>query len=278
MNRGVLVTGTSTGIGYATAQLLAQIGYAVFAGVRNESDAERLRASNANIRTLTLDVANAADVARAAADIRSSGIPLFGLVNNAGIVVAGPLEHLPLELFRKQFEVNVFGALALTQAVLPLLRDARGRIVFMSSISGQIAPPYVGPYASSKFALEAMADSMRMELSPFGIYVSVVQPGNVNTPIWAKGRASKDELIALLPQEALDRYGNAIERLVQVTEREERTGIDPSAVAGAVLEALTARNPRARYPIGEPRGWQRKMAAMLPERLRDRLILKNFSR
>ena len=276
--QAVLVTGASTGIGYASALLLARSGYAVFAGVRKPDDAQRLELQHANIRPLTLDVTEREQIGAAAGAIAASGVPLRAVVNNAGIAVAGPLEFLPLEEFRRQFEVNVFGSLAVTQAVLPLLRRANGRIVFMSSVSGQIAPPYVGPYASSKFALEAMADAMRMELAQFGVTVSVIQPGNVNTPIWAKGRAGKDELVAQLPAEVLGYYGEAIETLVRVTEHEERHGIAPETVAGAVLKAVTARNPRARYAVGNPAGWQRRIAALLPERLRDRLVLKNFRR
>lgn len=272
----MLVTGASTGIGYATAILLAQRNMAVFGGVRNDADAEKLRQADANIRPLLLDVTNPAQVSASAEAIAAAGIPLIGVVNNAGIAVAGPLEYVSLDDFRQQFEVNLFGALAVTQAVLPLLRKSGGRIAYMSSISGQLAPPYVGPYAASKHALESLADSMRMELAAFGIAVSVIQPGNVNTPIWAKGRARKDELLSKAPHEARERYGNAIERLVRVTEREERTGIAPERVSEAVYEALTSKSPRARYAVGTPPGWQRKIAALLPERLRDRLILKNF--
>ncbi len=274
--KSVLITGASTGIGYATATVLAQKGFTVFAGVRAEADAGKLRQAHADIQPVLLDVTNAVQIAAAAEAIAAANIPLAGVVNNAGIAVAGPLEYLSLDELRKQFEVNVFGALAVTQAVLPLLRKANGRIVFMSSISGQIAPPFVGPYASSKHALESLADSMRMELAPFAIPVSLIEPSNVNTPIWAKGRARKDDLLAKAPRVAIERYGEAIERLVRVTEREERTGITPETVARIVYEALTAREPRARYTVGNPPAWQRRMAALLPERLRDRLILKNF--
>lgn len=276
--RGVLVTGASTGIGYACAQTVASAGYIVFAGVRNERDAQRLSALH-GVRPLLLDVTVAQHIAAAADAIRASGVTLAGLVNNAGIAVAGPLEFLPLDDFRRQFEINVFGALAVTQAMLPLLRETPdARIVFMSSVSGQIAPPFIGPYASSKFALEAIGDALRMELSGFGIRVSVVQPGNVRTPIWQKGRDAKDDLTARMPEEAVKHYGAAMNVLVHVTEREERTGIDPQIVADAVLQALTAPHPKARYPVGSPPAWQRRLASLLPERVRDRLILRNVLR
>lgn len=274
LNGAVLITGSSTGIGRATALMLARQGAAVFAGVRSEAVAEKLRGEHKNLRPLLLDVTDRDHVAAAVQTICESGVALRGVVNNAGIAVAGPLEYIPLQRVRMQFEVNVLGALAVTQAVLPLLRETAGRIVFISSVSGQIAPPFVGPYASSKFALEAMADSLRMELSRFGIAVSVVQPGNVRTPIWQKGRDAKNELMASMPPQTLAHYGEAIEGLARATEREERTGIEPEVVAAAVLRALTATSPKARYAVGNPPAWQRRMASLLPERIRDKMILR----
>lgn len=280
MHKAVLVTGASTGIGYACLQTLAEAGFIVYAGVRREPDAQHVAAVHGNVRPLLLDVAVPEAIAAAAQAIHAGGVPLRGVVNNAGVAIAGPLEYIPLADFRRQFEINVFGALAVTQAMLPLLREggAGGRIVFMSSVSGQIAPPYVGPYASSKFALEALADALRMELHAFGIRVSLVQPGNVRTPIWQKGRDAKDALVASMPQEAITHYGEAFEALVRVTEREERTGIEPGIVAQTVLHALTAARPKARYPVGSPPAWQRRFASLLPERVRDRMILKRVTR
>ncbi len=273
-NRSVLVTGASTGIGYATADVLARNGFVVFAGVRNEADLKRLQLVHDNVRPIYLDVRKSNDIADAVRTIEASNIALHGVVNNAGIAVAGPLECLPLEDLRRQFDVNVFGAIAVTQAALPLLRRAHGRVVFMSSVSGQIAPPFLGPYAASKFAVEALADSLRMELAQFDIPVSVIQPGNVKTPIWKKGRDEKDDLVARMPEIARRYYSTVFDALVAVTEREERTGIDPQIVGRAVLEALTTARPRARYAVGSPPAWQRRMAALLPERIRDRLILR----
>jgi NAD(P)-dependent dehydrogenase (short-subunit alcohol dehydrogenase family) len=270
----ILVTGASTGIGYATAGVLAREGYVVFAGVRTEADSRRLESLHENVRPLYLDVRKQNDIASAARAIEDSRLTLHGVVNNAGVAVAGPLEYVPLDDLRKQFDVNVFGAIAVTQAMLPLLRHAKGRVVFMSSVSGQIAPPFLGPYAASKFAIEALADSLRMEVSQYGLFVSVIEPGNVNTPIWKKGRDDKDALFARMPAQAREYYGSAFDALIAVTEREERTGIDPEVVARAVLEALRARVPRARYAVGSPSAWQRRMAALLPERIRDRMILR----
>ena len=278
MTKGVLVTGSSTGIGYAIAKLLALEGYLVFAGVRTQADAQRLEREHPNLRAVILDVLRATDVGEAMERITQSDVPLQAVVNNAGIAVAGPLEFLPIDELHRQFDVNVFGAIAVTQAALPLLRVTQGRIVFISSVSGQIAPPFVGPYAASKFAVEALADSLRVELAPFGIRVSVVQPGDVKTPIWEKGRRRKDELAARMPPQARHYYGAAIENVVRATERAERTGIEPEIVAQAVLRAVRAIRPRARYVVGNPPGWQRRIAALLPEHLRDRLITKSLAR
>lgn len=278
MSEGVLVTGASTGIGFAIAQMLVREGYTVFAGVRSSADFQRLQSIHERMRPLLLDVRNEEQIAAAVHEIERSSVPLAAVVNNAGIAVAGPLEYLPLEDVRRQFDVNVFGALAVTQAALPLLRKTRGRIIFMSSISGQIAPPFVGPYAASKFALEALADSLRIELAPFGMRVVVIQPGNVRTPIWAKGRSEKDALLERMPAIAGTHYANVAGDLVRITEREERTGIAAETVAQTVLQALQARRPRARYAVGNPPGWQRRIAALLPEHVRDKLIARAFNR
>lgn len=278
-NGAVLVTGASTGIGYACAQVLAERGWHVFAGVRSDADAQRLNAVHPQIQAVQLDVTSAQQIAAAIETIEQSAHRLQALVNNAGIAVAGPLEYVSLAHVKRQFDINVFGSLAVTQAALPLLRTARcGRIVFMSSVSGQIAPPFVGPYAASKFALEAMADALRMELAPFGITVSVVQPGNVRTPIWQKGRDAKDDLISSMPAVALTHYGAAVDALVRATEREERTGIDARVVAQVVHEALTSPSAKARYPVGNPPAWQRRLARLLPEHMRDRMILRTVMR
>ena len=279
MSNAILVTGASTGIGFSCTQTLANAGFIVFAGVRNDADAQRVASIHENVRPVLLDVTVGGQIAAAADAIRSSGIPLKGVVNNAGIAIAGPLEYLPIEQMRRQFEINVFGALAVTQAVLPLLRQTgEARVVFISSVSGQIAPPFVGPYASSKFALEAMADALRMELSAFAIRVCVVQPGNVRTPIWQKGRDAKDEMLAHMPPQAITHYGTAVDALVRVTEHEEQTGIEPEVVAQTVLRALTDEKPKARYPVGNPPAWQRRFASLLPERWRDRLIMRTLTR
>lgn len=275
MSDAVLVTGASTGIGFATAQLLAREGFTVFAGVRNEVDAARV-AALPGVAALTLDVTDAEQIRDAAHTVHQNGTPLRGVVSNAGIAIPGPLELLPIDELRRQFEVNFFGALAVAQAFLPMLRATSGRLIFMSSISGQIASPFVGAYSSSKFALEAAADSLRMELRGSGIHVSLIEPGNVNTPIWQKGRNGRERLRALFPAEALERYRPALEKLTSISEHQERTGIEAIVVAQAVLHALTSRKPRARYAIGTPPAWMRAFFTRLPEKMRDRILMRRM--
>lgn len=193
----VLITGSSTGIGQACALEFHRRGFQVFAGVRREQDGQRLwEQTSDRLVPVLIDVTDAESIANTAAMIREATGEkgLVGLVNNAGITVAFPLEFIPLEELRRQLEVNVVGHVAVTQAMLPMLRTARGRIVNVSSISGRIAAPYVGPYAASKHALEAISDSLRIELRNFGIHVALIEPGDVDTPIWQKSRAAADRL------------------------------------------------------------------------------------
>ncbi|WP_456426505.1 SDR family oxidoreductase, partial [Rhodocaloribacter sp.] len=194
----VVITGASTGIGKACALDLDARGFAVFATVRRAEDAKALEAeASPRLRTLFLDVTDAASIAAAAETVAGSvgEAGLHGLVNNAGIAMAGPLEGMPLDAFRRQFEVNVTGQVAVTQAFLPLLRKARGRIVNMGSIGGISVLPFVGAYCASKFAFEALTDSLRMELAPWGIEVVIVEPGSVATPIWGKGEAHAEAIL-----------------------------------------------------------------------------------
>lgn len=264
---GIVVSGASTGIGWATVALLAQRGYVAFAGVRSESDAARLRAAHENIRPVFLDVTDEASIARAVGEVTASGTPLLGVVSNAGIALGGPLERLPIAELRRQFEVNVFGAMAVVQAVLPHLPSKRGRIVFVGSIAGRLAVPYVAAYSASKFALRALSDALRNELAPDGLAVSLIEPGSVRTPIWRKGR---DRLVESLGTHARPHYYRALEGVLRQAEAEERTGIPPERVARVVLDALTARRPRANYLVGSAKAGS--VVAMLPPRLRDRVL------
>jgi NAD(P)-dependent dehydrogenase (short-subunit alcohol dehydrogenase family) len=199
--------------------------------------------------------------------------PLAGLVNNAGIGVAAPLEFLPLDRFRHQLEVNLVGQLAVTQAFLPSLRAARGRIVNVSSIGGRVALPLLGAYNASKFGLEGASDSLRRELRGHGVDVIVIEPGGVKTRIWDTSNRLADEILAELPPEAERLYGRTIEAVRKQTVRiETESGIEPRVVAEAIGEALTSSRPRARYLVGRDAKLRVRLAAVLPARVMDRLI------
>jgi NAD(P)-dependent dehydrogenase (short-subunit alcohol dehydrogenase family) len=265
----VVVTGASTGIGDATATHLQELGFEVFAGVRNDEDAERLRSRG--LTPLQLDVTDAAQIEAARAQLGDG--PISGLVNNAGIAFAGPLEFLPIDVLRRQFEVNLFGQVAVTQALLPALRAARGRIVNVSSIGGRVALPLAGVYSSSKFALEGISDSLRRELRPQGVDVILIEPGGVKTPIWGKGRQAADDIVAGAPPEIEQLYGSMIAALTRETEKiEAKTGIEPRTVAEAIGKALTSSRPRTRYLIGTDAKVRGPLAKVVPDRMMDRLI------
>jgi NAD(P)-dependent dehydrogenase (short-subunit alcohol dehydrogenase family) len=251
--RAVLITGCSSGIGEACARDLAAHGLRVFAGVRQEADAQRWRDQAAGrVEPVLLDVAEPEMVRSAANTLeRSLGESgLAGLVNNAGIVVPGPLELLSTADFRRQLEVNVLGTHAVTQAMLPLLRRAGGRIVMVSSISGRVAPPFYGAYAASKHALEAMADSLRRELRPWRIRVSVVEPDSVATAIWDKLDRGLGSLARQADPAASDLYEAQMRAVRKATAGMGRLGMPTSAVVRAVRHAICARRPKVRYPLG----------------------------
>ncbi|HUT97738.1 MAG TPA: SDR family oxidoreductase [bacterium] len=276
MTRGasVLVTGTSTGIGRAAALELARRGFSVYAGVRRSKDAENLlAAAEGKLSPVMLDVTRPEQIAEVARliEAESGETGLHGLVNNAGINVSGPLEFLPPDDLRRQFEVNLFGQLAVTQALLPLLRKARGRVVNIGSVSGWSAMPLVGPYCASKFALRALNDSLRLELRPWGILVILVDPGPIATPIWDKAQDRREELGAETQASAL--YGPMIERALAFTAGTVAGAIEPERVAGTVIRALESRRPRARYLVGATLR-SGPFVEKLPVRLRDWLIAK----
>ena len=277
--RAVLVTGASTGIGEACALHLDRIGFRVFAGVRRDGDgaALRQRASD-RLTPVMLDVTDGASIAAAAAQIAESvgAAGLFGLVNNAGVSVAGPLEFIPLDDFRRQLEVNVTGQLAVTQAMLPLIRAAHGRVVNIGSVSGKLATPFVGPYCASKFALEALSDALRIELRPWRIPVSLVEPGSIATPIWEKAQAAADDMERRLPARAHELYGAAIAAVREMAKKTAARGIPPARVAAAVAHALTAKRPRTRYPVGVDARIQGVIAGVVPDGLRDALVAQQM--
>jgi len=278
--RSVVVTGASTGIGKASALRLDREGWRVFAGVRKESDGAALRAeASERLTTLLIDVTEGASISAMAAAIRDAvgGDGLHGLVNNAGIATGGVLEFVDLEELRRVLEVNVIGQLAVTQPLIPLLRQGRGRIVMMSSIAGRSATPLLGPYAASKHALEGMTDALRLELRPWGIHVALIQPGTIATPIWGKALSFAEGFMKnpSYPREAERLYGPLVEAMLKGLRQVK--GIPPESVADAVFHALCARTPRTRYVVGRDariRCWIER----LPDRLRDRLMLGKIPR
>jgi NAD(P)-dependent dehydrogenase (short-subunit alcohol dehydrogenase family) len=270
----VLVTGASTGIGEATALHLSELGFDVVGAVRKEEDAERLRSRG--LRAAKLDVTDPAAISAARAELGDA--PLAGLVNNAGIAVAGPLEFLPLDQLRLQLEINLVGQVAVTQQFLPSLRAGQGRIVNVSSIGGRVALPLVSPYNASKFALEAVSDSLRRELLGQGVDVIVIEPGGVKTPIWKKGNELADEIEQQMPPEAERLYGSMMEALRRETVKiEQKTGIEPRAVAEVIGRALTAKRPRTRYLVGTDAKIRGPLGKFLPDRWMDRAIARQLS-
>jgi NAD(P)-dependent dehydrogenase (short-subunit alcohol dehydrogenase family) len=271
----VLISGASKGIGRATALYLDSHGFTVIAGVRSAADAESLRsAASKRLRTIVLDITNTDHVANAAKAVQEvvGADGLDGLVNNAGIAVPAPLEFIPLDEFRLQIEVNLIGHLALTQALLAHLRTAKGRIINISSVGGRIAGPLLGPYHASKFAMEALTDTLRQELAPWQIHVVSVEPAAIATPIWEAGARTADRLAARMPPQSRELYGPAIQRARTMAERAAATGSPPEKVARVVEEALTARRPRTRYPVGWDGKIIARVIARLPDRLRDRVL------
>ncbi len=225
---------------------------------------------------VSLDVTDTLSIATAAAAVLGVVGPagLDGLVNNAGIVVPGPLEFLPLDELRRQLEINVVGQVAVTQAFLPQLRAGRGRIVNMGSISGRMATPFAGAYAASKFALEALTDALRLELAPWGISVSIIEPGAVATPIWEKTTRIAQAMLAAIPPEAFVLYGPALAAVRKSAEQAERHAVAPEEVAKAVTHALTASKPRTRYVIGRTAKIQAALSFFVPDRMRDGMVAK----
>lgn len=273
--RSIVITGASTGIGKACALDLDKRGFRVFAGVRKEADGAALKQeASARLVPIFLDVTDAESIAAAVATVTAAvgTAGLAGLVNNAGIAVAGPLEFLPIAELRKQLEVNVVGQMAVTQAFLPLLRQGHGRIVNIGSVGGKIATPLLGPYAASKFAMEAITDTLRIELAPWGIAVAIVEPTSIATPIWEKSLAAGDAIASTLPEQAHDWYGRAIAVTRSRASQLGKAGVPASQVAKVVAHALTAQHPKTRYAVGRGARAAVLLARVLPDRLRDRLL------
>ena len=271
----VVVTGASTGIGAACALDCASRGMAVFAGVRDPRAGEALVAkAGPSLIPVLLDVTDEPSIARSLEVVQRvvGGAGLGGLVNNAGIVVGSPLEVIPLSQLRTQLEINVIGQIAVTQAFLPLLRLDHGRIVNMGSIAGRGTIPLLGPYSASKYALEALTDALRMELQPWGIQVSIIEPGAIATPIWEKSGKAAQELEALAGDEAKALYGDAVSRVREAVAQSAERAISPDAVVRAVHHALTAARPKTRYLVGNDAKLRAWMVKWLPDRMQDTLL------
>lgn len=269
----ILISGASTGIGRACAVHLAQLGHHVWAGVRSERDEDNIRKQNVSGLTPTyLDVADAESIRDCVKTLVNKAGGLDVLINNAGIAVGGPVEAIAIEDWRRQFDINVFGAIALTQACLPMLRQSKGRILNISSISGRIAPPFMAPYAASKFALEAVSDSLRRELRRHGVRVSIIEPGPIATPIWEKAKTESAGVLASYPAEIQDVYGRTLERFNNRLDEISRTAAPVRVVIEAVEHAVMAPRPRLRYPVGRGIGFSTLLARLLPDRLLDRLF------
>ena len=273
----VVVTGASTGIGRATALLLDARGYRVFAGVRKEADARELAKDGSDRLTpITLDVTKADQIETArqqvAEAVGDQGV--VGLVNNAGIGTGGPVEFLPLEDLRDALEVNLIGQVAVTQAFLPLIRRAKGTIVFIASIGGRVASPFMSPYNTSKFGIEALGESLRHELRPWEIDVVVVEPGSIDTEIWGKGRETIRERLGEMPEDARRLYGKQITRFGEVLNETASRGIPAEKVAEVVHKAIASGKPKHRYLVGTDAKIGARLKGTLPDRTFSKLAAR----
>ena len=279
MDRAVLITGASSGMGKACALRLAQSGFFVFAGVRKERDAKALAESGSpRLSPVILDITNEETISAAVRTVGDAigGAGLAGLVNNAGIAVTGPIELLPLDGLRRQFEVNVFGQIAVTQAFLPLIRLGRGRIVNVGSVGARFALPFAGPLNASKGAFELISDSLRMELRPWGIHVVLVSPGAIRTTAEAKLLADSEASVNGFSSEGKAHYGDSYRAFVQAFLQVESHGVGPEVMADAVVRALTAARPKRRYAVGPKSRLLPILFNTLPAAIADALRLRLF--
>jgi len=274
-NRAIIITGASTGIGAACALHLDRLGFTVFAGVRKPEDGQVLQqTSSERLLPILIDVTDQPSIQRCLSLVseRCGAAGVYGLVNNAGIAVPAPLEAIPLSDLRRQLEVNVIGQLAVTQAFLPLIRQARGRIVNMGSIAGRSTIPLMGAYSASKFALEAMTDALRLEVQPWGIQVSIIEPGAITTPIWAKSADDAAGREAIMGTEVKRLYGPTVAAVRKVVDEAAKRAISADVVAKVVEHALTAPVPKTRYLVGTDAKIRAFIGQILPDRIMDRLL------
>jgi NAD(P)-dependent dehydrogenase (short-subunit alcohol dehydrogenase family) len=275
----VLVTGASTGIGRATALLLDANGYRVFAGVRKEADARELaKAGSDRLTPIPLDVTDADQIESAKAEVVEAlgEQGLVGLVNNAGVGGGGPIEFMPLDELRDTLEVNLIGQVGVTQAFIPLIRRVKGTIVFIASIGGRVASPFMSPYNTSKFAIEALGESLRHELRPWQIDVAVVEPGSIDTQIWSKGNEQVRERLGELPEDARRLYGRQLTRFSEVLNETASRGIPPEKVAEVVHKAIASENPKHRYLVGTDARIGARLKGTLPDRTFSKLAARQM--
>ncbi len=274
--RVAVVTGCSTGIGRATALRLDSSGWTVYAGVRRTQDAADLAAAGSDrLLSLIVDVTDPESIAACRERIGSeqpNGIA--ALVNNAGSAVSGPIEFVPLDDLRMQIEVNLIGQVAMLQALIPSLRKTGGRIVNVTSIGGIVASPFMGPYAASKFGLEALSDSLRNELRPWGIETIAIEPGSVATEIWETGARQFESSRERMPPAASDLYGRAMEAMEKTAMEMGARGIPTDSAAALIERALDAKRPKARYRLGRDAHAMFALKRLLPDRVFDRLIAR----
>jgi len=272
MTKHVVVTGCSKGIGKATALYLDRQGYTVWASVRKANDAEMLKSqASQRLQTFLMDITDPQQV-QAAAEQVQAGVGdegVFALVNNAVVMIPCPLEVLPIEILHQQMAVVVDGTLRVTQAFLPLVRQAKGTIVNMSSIAGRIALPVYGPYHMAKFALEAMSDTLRQEVAPDGVRVVVIEPGAVNTPIWDTVKETAQWVYSQVDQQKLARYQAMIDRIETTNQKAVQRAVPPEKVAKLIERVINKRRPRARYPVGLDGLIIARLAWMFPASWRD---------
>jgi NAD(P)-dependent dehydrogenase (short-subunit alcohol dehydrogenase family) len=275
--KSIVITGASTGIGRACALTLDGKGFRVFAGVRKDADGAALRAVASEALTpVYIDVTDAASIAAMAEQVSSAvgDAGLAGLVNNAGSTLPGPVEYLSLSGFRHQLEVNLVGPLAVTQALLPLLRRGGGRVVNVTSAAGKAGVPLMAPYVAAKHGLEGLSDVLRLEFRRLGIEVSVVEPGFIATAMGGKLQRDTEEAIRCLPQDGQRRYGPQLEAVAENISEHAASGSGPEVVAEAVVHALTSDRPRTRYPVGDGAKRMLLLRRILPDRRFDRIILR----
>ncbi|NKE60109.1 SDR family NAD(P)-dependent oxidoreductase [Lentzea sp. PSKA42] len=270
------MTGASTGMGASAARELARQGFHVLAGVRRDRDADAIRSTG--VVPVILDITRPEHVAALAARVDADPRPLHALVNNAGIQVNGPVEALPMDEWRRTFEVNLFGHVAVTQALLPALLRGKGRVINISSVGGKAAMPTYGAYAGTKFALEAVSDSLRREVSPLGVQVVVVEPGGVRTEMATRGIATANDLAARMTPEQDERYGGLVKAINSLMDSGTSSGVTADAAAKVIAKAVTTRKPRTRYTIGLDAALLTRLTRILSDRMLDRVIAATVRR